>query len=171
MNDPFIYKREPDIIPNTWELDILCEVGPKSLANTHKELKKDPTFSYICKHCGKELRPWKDAQIYVVAYHLEEHYNIPIELTDRKRPSKKLREQIIKLYGKKCFGCGSRDSQLHIDHIIPQCKGGSAAFRNLQPLCEVCGNQKADTTPNEIEIFSTIFFGKYPADGFEGMFW
>jgi 5-methylcytosine-specific restriction endonuclease McrA len=170
MNDTFICRRDPDVLPDSWELDLLWEVGPTTIERTQNELKKDSDFSYHCKHCFKELRPWHSDEIYIVAYHLEEHYNIPIETPTQRKANKKLRKQIIKLYENKCFGCGNH-KPLHIDHIIPQSKGGSGAFRNLQPLCEECGNKKSNDSPNEIEIFSTIYFDKYPLDSSEGLFW
>ncbi|MDI6755771.1 MAG: HNH endonuclease [Thermodesulfobacteriota bacterium] len=78
---------------------------------------------------------------------------------------------IIDLYDKTCFGCGAADRELHIDHVLPQSKGGDAAFRNLQPLCEGCGNEKGDSIPDEVKVFSDIYFCPYPSDGYEGLFW
>ena len=55
--------------------------------------------------------------------------------------------------------------------VSPKSKGGDAAFRNLQPLCEDCGNKKADQLPAEVTVFSDIYFGAYPSDAYEGLFW
>jgi 5-methylcytosine-specific restriction endonuclease McrA len=85
-----------------------------------------------------------------VDYHLEEHYGIPLETPGRRKPSRKIRDRIFQLYDQQCFSCGS-GGPLHIDHIRPQAKGGDSAFRNLQPLCGVCGNLKRDTEPEEIQ--------------------
>jgi 5-methylcytosine-specific restriction endonuclease McrA len=106
--------------------------------------------------------------------HLEEHFNIPLETPGRRKPPAQVRELIQDLYGNRCFGCDARktvERELHIDHIIPQSKGGTSAFRNLQPLCERCGNIKGDRLPEEVEVCSTIFFGPYPSDSYEGLFW
>jgi 5-methylcytosine-specific restriction endonuclease McrA len=62
---------------------------------------------------------------------------------------RKLRAEVIRLYGKRCFACGS-DGPLGIDHIHPRSHGGTAAFQNLQPLCKKCGQAKADSLPQYI---------------------
>lgn len=171
ITDPFERNRPPDIAPRTWECDLLCKVGMRTLEQTQREFDKDIDFSYLCKRCGKQLRPWKNDEVYVVSYHLEEHYGIPLETPGWKKPYRRLQKQITKLYDNKCFSCGSVGHLLHIDHIIPQTKGGTAAFRNLQPLCEPCGNLKGNQLPKEIKVYSTIYFGPYPSDSYEGLFW
>jgi hypothetical protein len=41
----------------------------------------------------------------------------------------------------------------------------------LQPLCERCGNKKSDQDASEVKIYSLMYFGPYPSDGYEGLFW
>ena len=82
-----------------------------------------------------------------------------------------MQKQILKLYENICFGCNAGNRTLHIDHIVPQSKGGDAAFRNLQPLCEHCGNLKGNNSPEVVEIWNTSYFGPYPSDSYEHMFW
>jgi len=171
LSDPFAGNEIPDIVPESWELDLLLNVGQSVLQQTKHTLRENPDFCFFCKMCLCELRPWMNSEIYVVSYHLEEHYGIPLETPQRKKPSQRLREQIIKLYDNKCFGCNSGENYLHIDHILPKTAGGDAAFRNLQPLCESCGNRKGNNLPEEIKVSSTIYFGPYPSDGYEGLFW
>jgi 5-methylcytosine-specific restriction endonuclease McrA len=161
----------PDIHHDGWEVDILLHVGSQTLDRIQQGLAEDSEFALQCKECGRELRPWDDDNAYVVSYHLEEHYGIPLETPGQMFPSERLREKIFSLYDSHCFGCGASDRELHIDHIRPRSKGGDAAFRNLQPLCEVCGNRKGDTDSTEVEVYSTIYFGPYPADSYEGLFW
>jgi 5-methylcytosine-specific restriction endonuclease McrA len=104
-------------------------------------------------------------------YHLEEHYGIPLETPGRIRPIARIRQKIIELYDRACFGCGSSNKRLHIDHILPRSKGGDAAFRNLQPLCKDCGNMKGNDLPDEVDVYEDIYFGPYASDGYEGLFW
>jgi len=170
-NDPLQESRIPDILPSGWEIDMLCEVGLNTLEMTRKELSKDRDYSFRCKRCGQDLAPWNGDEIYVVKYHLEEHYGIPLFTNNKKKPSKKLQSQIVNLYGNKCFNCGVENCDLHIDHIVPQSKGGDAAFRNLQPLCQGCGNTKSDKSPEAVEIWNTSYFRPYPSDSYEHMFW
>lgn len=170
---PFQRLRDPDISPTDWKMDLLWEAGPAALANVEDVLAVDSEFCLLCKRCGRELRPWENQALYVVEYHLEEHYGIPIETPGRKQPSRNLQQQVMSLYGNVCFNCGvaKAETPLHIDHIMPQSKKGDSAFRNLQPLCEECGNTKADTIPNTVQVFSNIYFGPYPPETHEGLFW
>lgn len=170
-SDPFIYDRPPDIYGRQWRRDISWKLGEDTLRIIKKELRENNNFAIICKKCGNELRPWDEDQVWVVNYHLEEHYGIPLETPGREKPSAKLCGKIIELYNHTCFGCGKSNKDLHIDHIYPKSKGGDAAFRNLQPLCEECGNMKGNNLPEEIEVFLDIYFGPYPSDSYEGLFW
>ncbi len=123
LSVPFTGNHPPHINPSNWEEDIALEVGHTVLERIKKELRVTTDFALLCKRCGRELKPWIDDKVYVVSYHLEEHYAIPLETPGRRRPSKRLRDQIFKLYDNRCFGCGS-SRRLHIDHIVPQSKRG-----------------------------------------------
>jgi hypothetical protein len=171
--DPFERYRDPDVYPSTWETDVLWGLGPSVLRRMQGSLAKDSDFYLVCKNCGRDLRPWSEEAIYIVTYHLEEHYGIPLETPGRKQPSKKLRSQIIKIYGDRCFNCGAdkADVSLSVDHIMPQTQGGDSAFRNLQPLCEKCGNAKGDMIPNTVKVFSRIHFDPCHPDSQEEIFW
>lgn len=162
----------PDIKRDAWwEVDVLLNLGPDTLETIKSALAEDPDFELVCKRCHGALRPWDGDDMYVLSYHLEEHYGIPMETPGRRQPSGRLRRLIINLYDSACFGCGGSDCELHIDHVVPQSGGGDAAFRNLQPLCEVCGNAKGDAMPDQVTVFSDIYFGPQSSDGFEGLFW
>jgi hypothetical protein len=54
---------------------------------------------------------------------------------------------------------------------MPRFHGGDAAFRNLQPLCTRCGQKKGNTLPTEVSVYSDLYFGPYPSDAYEGLFW
>lgn len=49
-------------------------------------------------------------------------------------------------YGNCCLCCGSSDSVLTIDHIVPVSAGGSSDISNIQPLCLSCNDRKAQRT-------------------------
>lgn len=170
QSDVFESQREPGIKPATWEEDLLVEVGKETLAETQLQLLKNPDYAFACKKCGCQLRPWNGHEMHIVSYHLEEHYGIDLETPGRTWPSRKLRNQILALYDSRCFAC-PQETGLHIDHIQPRACDGDAAFRNLQPLCEVCGQRKGDSPASEITVLSTIYFGLQPSDGYEGLFW
>jgi 5-methylcytosine-specific restriction endonuclease McrA len=160
----------PDIAASNWELDILLSLGNESLVRTQKLLADNSDYSFYCKKCMHELRPWNSDDIYIVKYHLEEYYGIPLETPDKKMVSKKLRNRVFELYGNQCFSCKATND-LHIDHINPVARGGDAAFRNLQPLCKACGNIKGDTAPDVITVYNDMYFQPYPSDSYEGLFW
>jgi len=107
LSHSFERLRDPDILPNDWKLDLLWALGPAALAGIEEALAQHFDFCLLCKHCGRELRPWEDQSLYVVEYHLEEHYRIPIETPGRKQPSRKLQQQVISLYGNMCYNIDS----------------------------------------------------------------
>jgi len=164
----------PYIESKKWQKGIQDYAGLTVLRRTKRELRLDPDFAYICKKCGTQLRPWNGDQMSITRLHLEEHFDIPLETPGHRNPSTAVKKLIERLYGNRCFGCNRRKTakvKLHIDHIVPRSKGGTSAFRNLQPLCECCGNKKANKMPSELEVYSIIFFGPYPSDSYEGLFW
>lgn len=171
VDDPFFRGQMPDLLSPTSFDDLAFVLGEETANRLQREVDLGTGFAVLCKRCGRELRPWEDDDIFVDRYHLEEHYNIPLETSGKKQPSKKLQKRVKELYGGLCFGCGATGRKLHIDHVRPRSLGGDAAFRNLQPLCEACGNKKGDLEPQEVVVYSDIYFGPYPSDGYEGLFW
>jgi hypothetical protein len=59
FNDPFPMSRWPDITPSSWKDDMCFELGEDTLKKTLESLKDDNDYCFICKECGKELRPWE----------------------------------------------------------------------------------------------------------------
>ncbi len=160
----------PDSTPDTWEENLAAILGDDDLVS---ELKRpDDSLgrrSLICHRCHHDIVPSTD-DLYVVTYHLEEHFGIDLETPGRTWPGKRLTGQILSIYDGSCFNC-SADENLHIDHILARSQGGDAAFRNLQPLCEECGQRKGDQVPEEVGVYSTMYFDGPPSDAYEGMFW
>ena len=144
--------------------------GPAVAEEVAAFLDEDPDYAFQCKRCQCDLRPWDGDGIWVVDYRLEEHYGIVLETPGRRKPARKLRDLIVYLYDRKCFACG-HGGRLHVDHVRPRARGGDSAFRNLQPLCEACGNLKGDIEPEEVQVFNPIYFTPPPSDGWEGLFW
>jgi 5-methylcytosine-specific restriction endonuclease McrA len=171
LSYPFRREGLPDITEHNWENDIAWKLGEDALLEVQQELGDDPDFAFCCKRCAGGLAPWNGDAVHVVRYHLEEHYGIPLYTPGQKRPPEKLRKEVFKLYGNACFACGRTGEGLHIDHILPQSAGGDAAFRNLQPLCEACGQKKGDAIPEDVDVWSNIYFTRPPSDGYEGLFW
>ena len=63
------------------------------------------------------------------------------------------RFKIMQRDGFKCRICGKspatdNNCKLHIDHIVPCAKGGSANLDNLQTLCSECNYGKSDLDMN-----------------------
>ncbi|MBI4294501.1 MAG: hypothetical protein HY661_23730 [Betaproteobacteria bacterium] len=84
MSEPFHANQLPDISPHNWEVDILWNLGKSALDAFQQELAdEDSEFTFNCKRCGKDLAPWDGDALYVVSYHLEEHYGIPLNTPGR----------------------------------------------------------------------------------------
>ena len=161
----------PEIAADNWKIDVLIHLGSNTLLKILQNKNHNSEFGIICKKCHSKLRPWDGDSIYMVEQQLEENYGIDVETPGRKNPPNRRKKLIKKFYQGKCFRCERSDVKLHIDHIVPQSKGGDAAFRNLQPLCEKCGNEKGDDMPSDLEFYSDLYFGPYPSDSYEGLFW
>lgn len=165
----------PRIRPARWKDDLRSHVGDQVVSETESNLRCSTDFAFSCRRCGTRIRPWSGDEMSVAQLHVEERFSVPMETPAQRRVSRSLADRIKQLYGHRCFGCDKHESEnggaLHIDHIHPKSKGGTAALRNLQPLCERCGNAKGDLLPDEVDVPSTIFFGAPPSDAYEGLFW
>ena len=63
-------------------------------------------------------------------------------LTFRSGDAKRMwREEIKRRDGYRCVYCGSTDN-LTIDHVVPQCKGGSTDAANCRTACLACNQAK-----------------------------
>lgn len=58
----------------------------------------------------------------------------------RKPLNPKLRWQVLSRDGFRCIACGksSKETILHVDHIIPFSLGGETSLKNLRTLCGEC---------------------------------
>jgi hypothetical protein len=129
--------REPDVQPETWKTDMANALGDEEFNSPR------------CQSCRHDLH---GEALYVETPELSERLGIPDE-TSAIEPSKKLRNEVLKLYERKCFACGSKEG-LKIDHILRRSRGGKAAFANLQPLCRKCNDAKANRLPRNIVLFT-----------------
>jgi hypothetical protein len=65
--------------------------------------------------------------------------------------SKRKRFKILARDNFTCQYCGrsAPDVRLHVDHVIPVCKGGTAEEQNLKTACEDCNMGKSGIVYNE----------------------
>jgi 5-methylcytosine-specific restriction endonuclease McrA len=138
----FVTYRGPDVLPESWESDLATVLDEDIAASIAQDCD-----SPRCRSCRRNLR---GEALYVETVELAAHLSVSDD-TDAIKPPKKLRKEIFKLYGRKCFGCGSTEG-LRTDHIDPKSNGGKATFRNLQLLCRKCDNAKANRVPRNIVV-------------------
>lgn len=55
-----------------------------------------------------------------------------------------VKEDLLERYNWSCAVCHRSDLVLHVDHIVPISKGGTAAYKNLQILCQRCNLAKGN---------------------------
>jgi len=62
-----------------------------------------------------------------------------------------LRKAVIDRDGYYCVYCDEdlHDKEIHLDHIIPEAKGGSTTLANLQVTCRKCNTSKGTLTEAE----------------------
>ncbi|MCY4368658.1 MAG: HNH endonuclease [bacterium] len=55
------------------------------------------------------------------------------------------RQAVFRLDKRRCLRCGSdSDSELRVDHILPEAADGKGGWKNLQTLCQPCNHLKGD---------------------------
>ncbi len=57
-----------------------------------------------------------------------------------------VREYLLEKWGRECAYCGTADTPLEIEHVVPRSRGGSSRVSNLTLACHAC-NQAKDVLP------------------------
>ena len=72
-------------------------------------------------------------------------------LQKKQRIPLNLRRRVIDRDGLWCVFCDEdlRDSEVHLDHVIPESKGGPTTYNNLQVTCRKCNLAKGTLTEEE----------------------
>ncbi len=72
-------------------------------------------------------------------------------LQNKARIPLNLRRRIIERDGYYCVYCDEdlRDAEIHMDHVIPESKGGPTTYDNLQVTCRKCNLAKGVLTESE----------------------
>ena len=104
----------------------------------------------ICTECMVELGAFffRDYNMNLLKHEIYEKYPEKEISTGRKKKKiidNRLKLQVYKRDGFKCLKCGSEED-LHMDHVIPESKGGETTLENLQVLCRKCNISKGTKT-------------------------
>lgn len=69
----------------------------------------------------------------------------------KQRISTFIRRQVIERDGYHCVYCDEdlTQGEIHLDHIIPESKGGPTTIDNLQVTCRKCNTAKGVLTESE----------------------
>ncbi len=57
-----------------------------------------------------------------------------------------VREYLLEKWGRECAYCGTTDTPLEIEHVVPRSSGGSNRITNLTLACHVCNQAKGNGT-------------------------
>ncbi len=81
-------------------------------------------------------------------YDSSKEYLFHLQTTSSADAKRMWRQSIKDKWNHKCAYCGNTEN-LTIDHIIPQCKGGSDFLTNVVCCCRFCNNSKSHTNWEE----------------------
>ena len=72
-------------------------------------------------------------------------------LQTKARSPLHLRRRVLERDGYYCVYCDEdlRDAEIHMDHVIPESKGGPTTYDNLQVTCRKCNLAKGVLTESE----------------------
>jgi 5-methylcytosine-specific restriction endonuclease McrA len=72
-------------------------------------------------------------------------------LVQKERIPYDLRRRVIERDGVYCVYCDDdlSDKEIHMDHVIPESKGGKTNYANLQVTCRKCNLSKGVLTESE----------------------
>ena len=70
------------------------------------------------------------------------HYLFNLKTSQSAEARRLWRQSIKNKWDYKCAYCGS-EHKITIDHVIPQCKGGSDFITNVVDCCESCNRSKS----------------------------
>ena len=104
------------------------------------QLSKGYTIAGIRKSLGMSAR--EDLNQLMI-------YKIRGDLSPQKR------WKVLKRDKFRCVLCGAdaTDRKLHIDHIVPACKGGQSKIENLRVLCQYCNlGRNDDLKKQQVEV-------------------
>lgn len=64
----------------------------------------------------------------------------------------RLRYEVLKRDGHRCYYCHTTELPLTVDHVIPQALGGTDDPANLVAACSPCNSGKASTNPADNQV-------------------
>jgi len=69
----------------------------------------------------------------------------------KQRIPTNIRRMVINRDGYYCVYCDEdlTDSEIHLDHVIPESRGGTTTYDNLQVTCRKCNTSKGILTEEE----------------------
>jgi len=72
-------------------------------------------------------------------------------LQKKERIPLNLRRRVIERDGLYCVYCDDdlRDAEIHMDHVIPESKGGETSYNNLQVTCRKCNLAKGTLSEDD----------------------
>jgi 5-methylcytosine-specific restriction endonuclease McrA len=70
---------------------------------------------------------------------------------EKERIPSHLRRRVIERDGLRCVYCDEdlTNSEVHLDHVIPESQGGPTTYDNLQVTCRKCNTSKGVLTESE----------------------
>lgn len=149
-----------DLLPSRSKLNISEDELFENLENIWKHFGRQPRYHEIIKPLSKfsvgtyekRFGTYYNALDAFINAVNGEQVEVKKNLTSNENPRNinyRLRFRVMQRDKFKCRICGASPATdptiiLHIDHIVPCAKGGTADFENLQTLCSKCNLGKSD---------------------------
>lgn len=113
--------------------EILKKMHQRALAN-----KTTDTVVYMCRNCGKGFEGNRHQKRVYCSAECRRGSGVGVP--------HKGRYFILERDGFQCFYCGKTSfgdrEELHVDHVIPSCRGGKDRADNLVTSCGTCNMEK-----------------------------
>jgi 5-methylcytosine-specific restriction endonuclease McrA len=116
---------------------------PKGWLAPSLQHRVDTTMSWVSRL--RRLSPITAVSQELVRFDTQKLQNPEISGTEYQQGTLlgyEVREYLLEKWGRECAYCGTADTPLEIEHVVPRSQGGSNRVSNLTLACHACNSEK-----------------------------